>query len=471
MGDWRLELTSELDIEPASYAVTRDGLVAPMHGIARTTAVEGETVHRVPILGPGDGGRQMSWLRLVNPGSAPVNVTIRGHDDAGQPAPDGEVFLSLPAGGARTLTAKQLEEGDVALFGRLGDGAGNWRLSVVADGAMEVLSLRRSAVGHLSNLSTTSPAVSTRFVIASDAPATVRPLQTISLSVAGGLSEADYTVLMDLSGNGSFDTDDTIEVEAVTTGRNRLLLAAPMTQVFPDGNAAREFAVRVRRTTDRLVSNTLYFSIEDFEIPASLAGYPSTMLEVFLKAIYSSSADPLLQLEAPSIRPGLLAGSARQLDLDTTIPDVQAEAILHSVFGLSPAEWMKNNASQPRGPAADTGSADRLTPQFVGSEGPKTSTDPDCRGDPSGGSAMPLRPSLAASAGSSQSLTSIAAPPMTSAATNLHMEYPKRGRSRWTRSPASAGSLTDWCPSWRTMSFPEGHPAIEHASRSEQASS
>jgi len=344
-GDWRLELTSDLDIEPSAYAVTTDGLVAPMHGIVRTTRLEDDTVHHVPILDPGDGS-QMNWLRLVNVGRETANVTILGYDDAGQPAPDGNVHLSLRAGAARTLFAWQVEEGDVDLLGRLGDGKGIWRLSVIADGAIEVLSLRRSAQGHLSNLSTASPAVNAKLVIATDAPATIRPLQTISMSVAGGLSDTDYAALVDLSGNGSFDDEHTIEVALVTTDRDRLLLAAPMTQTLSEENETHEFAVRVKRASDGAVSNTLNFSLQDMVVPSNLSGYPSTMLEVFHRAIYASSDDPLLQLDASAINPGALSRSARNLSLDTTIADVQAEAILRSVLGLSLVEWVEETASR-----------------------------------------------------------------------------------------------------------------------------
>ena len=279
-GDWRLELTSDLDIEPSVYIVTTAGFVAPMHGIVRTIEVEGDTVHQVPILGPGDAERQMNWLRLVNVGSSSANVTIQGRDDAGEPAPEGEVMLSLPAGGARTLSAQQLEDGDVDITGRLGDGTGNWRLSVSADGAIEAMSLHQGSSSQLSDLSTALGATSADFVISTDAPATIRPLQTLSLAVSGGLTERDYLVLMDLSGTGSFPEDDTIEVPALTTDRNQLLLAAPMTQALSEQNLTHEFAVRVKRGSDQRLSNTLHFSIEDFTIPAALAGYPSTVLEV-----------------------------------------------------------------------------------------------------------------------------------------------------------------------------------------------
>ena len=40
------------------------------------------------------------------------------------------------------------------------------------------------------------------FEVVADGSAIVRPLETIHLTVPGGLGDSDYTVLMDLSGTG-----------------------------------------------------------------------------------------------------------------------------------------------------------------------------------------------------------------------------------------------------------------------------
>ena len=51
------------------------------------------------------------------------------------------------------LTAQVLEAG-TGLDGRLGDGAGKWRLTVASNVDIQVMSLLRSPTGHLANLST-----------------------------------------------------------------------------------------------------------------------------------------------------------------------------------------------------------------------------------------------------------------------------------------------------------------------------
>ena len=79
VGDWRLILTSDLDIEVLSYIRTSDGFVTSMHGVAPTDS----TRHRVAIFNPASNPNQVSRLRIINPGPEPAAVVIAGIDDDG----------------------------------------------------------------------------------------------------------------------------------------------------------------------------------------------------------------------------------------------------------------------------------------------------------------------------------------------------------------------------------------------------
>jgi hypothetical protein len=155
-GNWRLELETELDIEPLAYIRTSDGFVTSMHDIAtgRGSACPPTDIH-VPIFNPASNRSQRSWLRLINPGDRDIDVTISGLDDAGEAPPEGNVRLEIAAGAAREVTAQALESGATGFDGRFGDGAGKWQLFVSANGAIEVMSLLQSPTGNLTNLSTT----------------------------------------------------------------------------------------------------------------------------------------------------------------------------------------------------------------------------------------------------------------------------------------------------------------------------
>ena len=148
-GDWRLELSSELDIEVLSYIRTADGFLTTMHDIA---PVLHNGDHRVVTFNPGENRNQVSKLRLANQFESEAEVVIRGVDDEGN-SPGGEVLVSIPPGAVRTFTAAELETGISEFDGALGDGAGKWRLFVKTDKPVLVMSLLESPSGHLTNLS------------------------------------------------------------------------------------------------------------------------------------------------------------------------------------------------------------------------------------------------------------------------------------------------------------------------------
>ena len=149
-GDWRLEFASGLDIEVLSYIRTNDGFLTAMHDVTPS----GESGHRVVTFNPGRNRKQVSRLRVVNPGAEAAEVRIEGIDDAGASS-DGAVELTLAPGASRMLTAGELESGEAqGLSGPLGAGTGKWRLLVTSEQPIEVMSLMWSPTGHLTNLST-----------------------------------------------------------------------------------------------------------------------------------------------------------------------------------------------------------------------------------------------------------------------------------------------------------------------------
>ena len=149
-GNWRLQLSSELDIEVLSYVRTTDQFLTAMHD----TAPSEDGRHWVAFFNPGSNTSQVSWLRLVNPGEDEAEVSIVGLDDRGE-SPGGEVTTTIPAGASRTFTAVELESGGEGLEGMLGDGEGKWRLTVESAQPLVAMSLLSDPTGgYLTNLST-----------------------------------------------------------------------------------------------------------------------------------------------------------------------------------------------------------------------------------------------------------------------------------------------------------------------------
>ena len=151
VGDWRLVLRSELDIEVLGYARAPDGFVTSLHDLAP----EVHAASVVPTFNPGSNRRQASLLRVTNPTASERRTWVTAWDDAGSSRSS---VLVTPAGRTLDLTAAQLEAGreageDGAGFAGIGDGTGKWRLRVNAPG-QRLMSFLQSPAGHLTNIST-----------------------------------------------------------------------------------------------------------------------------------------------------------------------------------------------------------------------------------------------------------------------------------------------------------------------------
>lgn len=147
VGDWRLELSSELDIQVLAFVRASGGFLTPVDEGVRQAGRR----HEVETFNAADNPEQSSKLRIVNPGSRPAHVAITGIDDAGK-SPGEAVRMSIPAGQSRTVTAAQLEAGFWWSQGALGDGTGAWRLIVDCEQPIIVMNLLEGITGQIANL-------------------------------------------------------------------------------------------------------------------------------------------------------------------------------------------------------------------------------------------------------------------------------------------------------------------------------
>ena len=140
-GDWRLEITTDLEIEPLAYIRHADGFLTSMHD----KVIQGRDLF---IFNPGSNQNQQSVLRLVNRAPKLSEVTISGVDDRNV---GGTVKLTIPAGAAAQLTARELESG---ASGGIGEGTGKWRLRIDDSTPVFAMSLLHSRMTNkLTNLS------------------------------------------------------------------------------------------------------------------------------------------------------------------------------------------------------------------------------------------------------------------------------------------------------------------------------
>lgn len=145
-GDWRLAITSGLNLLVYAHVRVDGRTFAGIHERVRKLAGE----RRLALFHPADAAHP-SRLRLINPGTEPATVRVRGVDDSGA-SPGEEAHVRLPPGHARTITAGALERGE-GVTGALGDGAGQWRLVLRSDRPIHAAHLLASADGRLANLS------------------------------------------------------------------------------------------------------------------------------------------------------------------------------------------------------------------------------------------------------------------------------------------------------------------------------
>ena len=149
MGTWRLQLTSTLPLKALAYVRNPGGAFASIHETVHQVTPGYNVVALVNAVGSADGD---GMLRLTNPTRGNAHVRIEGMDDTNA-RPGSAVELTLGPRGSTMVSASELEQGGTGLMGALGDGEGNWRLTIMSNQRLSVMSLVESSTGHLTNVS------------------------------------------------------------------------------------------------------------------------------------------------------------------------------------------------------------------------------------------------------------------------------------------------------------------------------
>ena len=186
-GDWRLTLTSTLDIEVLAYIRHTDGFLTSMTDTAPAGAGRR---YRIAVFNPGSNVNQVSQLRLINPNHADAQVEIVGVDDDGM-SPGNTVEVTVGEGQSMTLSAADLEAGDTDFDGALGDGRGKWQLNITASEPIMVMSLMESTgTNQLTNLSTApmTEFETAREVFGADISEDIVQTKCVNCHVEGGQS-------------------------------------------------------------------------------------------------------------------------------------------------------------------------------------------------------------------------------------------------------------------------------------------
>jgi len=144
-GDWRVEVTSVLNLEVQGLIRSSGGLLQAVRGTTGRARPEGGMRYEAPLFHGGAHAGQESELRLSNDGGGEALVRVHAVDAAGVRS-SREVAVALAAGTALRLRAADLEAAETG-------GPGAWRLVVESDREIGVLSLGVGSDGSLADLS------------------------------------------------------------------------------------------------------------------------------------------------------------------------------------------------------------------------------------------------------------------------------------------------------------------------------
>ena len=148
VGNWRLEVTSNLAFEASAYVRTFDGLLVSMHDTVRGE----DSGHHVSTFYPTTDLHRSSQLRLTNLGKSIAHITIQAKTEQG--AANGSVSLELMPGASTFVDANEMENGSVAVAGSLEHHSGIRQLWIESNVPIDVMNLVASNSGHLANIST-----------------------------------------------------------------------------------------------------------------------------------------------------------------------------------------------------------------------------------------------------------------------------------------------------------------------------
>jgi type VI secretion system secreted protein VgrG len=156
IGKWQLKLNSPEPIVVMSLIRTPDGFLTSVSEVAPRNA---DGKHALVTANPSSNQIQQGFIRVVNPGAGSGTVFVSAIDDAGIPAPGGELEFALGPFQSLNFNSLDYTLGNLSkgLVGALGEGVGAWHFTVRSTLALGVMGLIRTPDGFVTNLSHSAP--------------------------------------------------------------------------------------------------------------------------------------------------------------------------------------------------------------------------------------------------------------------------------------------------------------------------
>jgi len=155
-GKWQLKLNSPEPIVVMSLIRTPDGFLTSVSEAAPRSAMG---KHALVTANPFSNQVQQGFIRVVNPGAGTGMVFVSAIDDAGNPAPGGELEFELGPFQSLNFNSVDFTLGNLGkgLSGALGEGVGAWHFVVRSTLDLGVMGLIRTPDGFVTNLSHSAP--------------------------------------------------------------------------------------------------------------------------------------------------------------------------------------------------------------------------------------------------------------------------------------------------------------------------
>ena len=154
-GKWRLVVAANRPILVASLLASPTGHLTNLSTVPDNKTSDGaSSSHYVPMFpAHGDANDRQGFVRIINRGDEEAAIEISAQDDTDRKFDT--LTLNLAANQTTHFNSRHLEEGDdrKGWIEGIGDGDGNWRLTLTSDNDLDVLAfIRRTSDGFLTSM-------------------------------------------------------------------------------------------------------------------------------------------------------------------------------------------------------------------------------------------------------------------------------------------------------------------------------
>ena len=219
-GKWRLHVAADRPILVSSLLRSPTGHLTNLSSMPDNRVSRGgETVHEIPLfLSASEAATRQGFARVINRSAAEATARIRAWDDSG--ARRGPITLTVAGNSVAHFNSTDLETGNLAkgLSGGVGAGEGHWRLELMSEADLDVLTYVRTSDGFVTSMHDTVPLASENHRVPIFNPGSNRDQVSLLRLINSGADYARVTITgVDDAGNRGGNAITTVPAGRVIT--------------------------------------------------------------------------------------------------------------------------------------------------------------------------------------------------------------------------------------------------------------